>query len=475
MMVLRLVLSVILGRVSVVILHGTRTLSFAFYDDMSTVPVGNALILAIHDTNTTATATMTDAMVFTIGSCNLDFNSYYFRWSDTGCDPADAYIPRSLGWHDVTFVLNTDTGVSEGWFDGVNYDNYTTPPGTFQYIDFQYHTAGTTGDFYVDDVRVEDAYTVVIPPTYLSYDGAETGTPAENGWYRTLGSGSLDYTATNPQSGSYKLETSGGSGTTRWSANITDDWTNKTLDFWMYDNGVNTFSLFGMGTNDGGGNGWYAQRNLAVSTEYYIYGSPSGNDVSTVPLSVGWHHFQMYVNPAGDRGIMYIDDVLAFNFTDGLLGSLEPLVEIYDVTSEGILLDEVYVYSGSPMLPCVADYACNGYESCVEPALNVSCNSVTDNNACGYNYTGDYSEFTISQCSYTPAASSGSSGGSGGAGYYVDADGNYAGRIGFIPASAEAQSEEGTFLSLGGQGGVFDVKTLGTELWNKIKGWFVNG
>ena len=183
----------------------------------------------------------------------------------------------------------------------------------------------------------------------------------------------------------------------------------------------------------------------------------------------------MNVNAAGDRGLMYIDDQLAFNFSCASLANLEEMVEFYDVTSEGILLDEIYVYEGEPGLPCVESWTCTGYAECVEPALNVSCNAVIDNNACGTNYTGDYSEFTLSQCSYVPTSSGSSSGGGSGlGGYFVDADGNYAGRYVFQPATSEDApvAKEGAFLSLtGGEG--FDIKTWAQDLWTTIKGWFV--
>lgn len=48
---------------------------------------------------------------------------------------------------------------------------------------------------------------------------------------------------------------------------------------------------------------------------------------------------------------------------------------------------------------CIPNWACNGYAACnlsdVKP-----CNSVTDLNACGLLYGGDYSEFTPSSCNY---------------------------------------------------------------------------
>jgi len=46
---------------------------------------------------------------------------------------------------------------------------------------------------------------------------------------------------------------------------------------------------------------------------------------------------------------------------------------------------------------CVEDWVCNGYGNAtclINDTSTASCNSVIDNNACGTNYTGDYSEFT---------------------------------------------------------------------------------
>jgi hypothetical protein len=50
------------------------------------------------------------------------------------------------------------------------------------------------------------------------------------------------------------------------------------------------------------------------------------------------------------------------------------------------------------------DWICNNYETCVYPAATAMCNNVTDLNNTGYNYTGNYSEFTPQSCSYcTPS------------------------------------------------------------------------
>lgn len=49
---------------------------------------------------------------------------------------------------------------------------------------------------------------------------------------------------------------------------------------------------------------------------------------------------------------------------------------------------------------CDPDWSCDGYDECVDPATNVSCNSVTDLNSCNTTYTGDYTEFEVQTCCY---------------------------------------------------------------------------
>jgi len=56
--------------------------------------------------------------------------------------------------------------------------------------------------------------------------------------------------------------------------------------------------------------------------------------------------------------------------------------------------------SPAPYNPCTPDWECNGYEVCIEPLVNASCNSVLDLNTCGEAYTGNYSEFTPEVCDY---------------------------------------------------------------------------
>lgn len=52
---------------------------------------------------------------------------------------------------------------------------------------------------------------------------------------------------------------------------------------------------------------------------------------------------------------------------------------------------------------CVPDWSCDGYEACNTSDLR-PCNSVTDLNTCGDNYTGNYSEFSPLTCDYcTPS------------------------------------------------------------------------
>ena len=56
---------------------------------------------------------------------------------------------------------------------------------------------------------------------------------------------------------------------------------------------------------------------------------------------------------------------------------------------------------------CEPDWDCNGYEECVRPMEEASCNSVTDLNACGTAYTGNYSEFPTRRCTYISTGGSG--------------------------------------------------------------------
>lgn len=49
---------------------------------------------------------------------------------------------------------------------------------------------------------------------------------------------------------------------------------------------------------------------------------------------------------------------------------------------------------------CTPDWVCTGYQTCVSPMVNASCNAVVDNNACGEDYDEDFSEFTPQTCNY---------------------------------------------------------------------------
>jgi hypothetical protein len=48
---------------------------------------------------------------------------------------------------------------------------------------------------------------------------------------------------------------------------------------------------------------------------------------------------------------------------------------------------------------CVPDWQCSGYDTC-NTSNQAPCNAVTDMNACGDTYSGDYSEFSAQTCDY---------------------------------------------------------------------------
>jgi hypothetical protein len=52
--------------------------------------------------------------------------------------------------------------------------------------------------------------------------------------------------------------------------------------------------------------------------------------------------------------------------------------------------------------PCVPNWSCSGYGSCLINDTEL-CNAVTDLNTCSESYGGDYSEFTPQSCTYVPA------------------------------------------------------------------------
>jgi len=71
---------------------------------------------------------------------------------------------------------------------------------------------------------------------------------------------------------------------------------------------------------------------------------------------------------------------------------------IYDVSSQKNRYYESGMFFG--LSDCSPDWSCNGYDSCMTNDTQ-NCNSVVDNNTCGFSYSGDYSEFTSQSCSYT--------------------------------------------------------------------------
>ena len=150
---------------------------------------------------------------------------------------------------------------------------------------------------------------------------------------------------------------------------------------------------------------------------------------------------------------------------------------IYD--EAGAIIDEVSVYYEALTAqdvadrwayyqagPCTPDWSCVGYQECVSPATEAMCNNVTDINACGDIYSGNYSEFNTSECSYPSSSSSGTR-------YAVDADGNVVGvyQGTTLVHTATVPEPEGTFLSITG-GEAFDIKAWWNDLMSTIRGWF---
>lgn len=75
-------------------------------------------------------------------------------------------------------------------------------------------------------------------------------------------------------------------------------------------------------------------------------------------------------------------------------------------TTEGYYtLDDFYIWKGTdcgtPPTPeyCYPDWVCDGYSTCNSSNLR-PCNSVYDNNSCGLDYTGDYSELSGEVCDF---------------------------------------------------------------------------
>ena len=83
---------------------------------------------------------------------------------------------------------------------------------------------------------------------------------------------------------------------------------------------------------------------------------------------------------------------------DYLVGTCNT-IENYPATDTSDIVMKI-TYFELPEQICTPDWSCTGYETCIEPMVNASCNSVTDLNTCGEVYGGNYSEFTPQACSY---------------------------------------------------------------------------
>jgi hypothetical protein len=195
----------------------------------------------------------------------------------------------------------------------------------------------------------------------------------------------------------------------------------------------------------------FTRTGTSDSMEFFVDGNSIGTGPESGSLNINWNTGGMTV---GDWDYPTID-----GFFHGTLDAFQ----VYDRVLNASEITELST-------PCTPNWVCDGYEACVEPALNASCNSVYDSNACGQSYTGDYSEFSVDLCVYEVNETSSSSG--SGTRYLVDADGNIVGVQQNNQVQLLEEPSKGTFLSLtGGEG--FDIKAWYNDLVATIKGWFV--
>jgi len=103
-----------------------------------------------------------------------------------------------------------------------------------------------------------------------------------------------------------------------------------------------------------------------------------------------WYHFTILVDETARNVTIWVDDDEYSGFTWS-----NNLPTGYFLQSEGgssIWFDNITIDS-----PCTPDWSCSGYSECL---LNEQeCDEVTDLNACGEVYGGDYSEFSLQSCS----------------------------------------------------------------------------
>jgi hypothetical protein len=237
----------------------------------------------------------------------------------------------------------------------------------------------------------------------------------------------------------------------------------ETISGTVRSNIINHTGNIGIYTSDIDGISFY-DNILVATTPFSINGGVGegvtfeGLDITTnimgvtVPFTFGGFTGNYWGTPTGTG---YSDTCTQHPTTPGYCeNAYEVLPTFFD---NAVLTTPVY---------CTPDWSCTGYEECVSPATTAACNNVTDNNACGETYSGNYSEFATTTCTY-PSSSGGS-----GTSYAVDASGNVVGVYQGTTLVQSTQTEQkGTFLSLTG-GEPFDLKTWWNNLVTTIKGWF---
>lgn len=163
---------------------------------------------------------------------------------------------------------------------------------------------------------------------------------------------------------------------------------------------------------------------LRGSLEISVYANNEAEDCSFGPQNVSsyivwddWNHFVLTFD--GVTKDIYLNNQLvdssacAGTFTDndtyltiGESGSF-PFDNFIMLSEPYSAADVNYSYNGGAgrdfFAPaCSPSWECVGYEDCIEPAVNASCDTVNDTNNCGESYTGDYSEFEPAACVYEP-------------------------------------------------------------------------
>jgi len=137
----------------------------------------------------------------------------------------------------------------------------------------------------------------------------------------------------------------------------------------------------------------------------------SGSDAVGNPCYVSdglWHNMDLYYITNGANIVnktLYKDGVVCSNYTGISLSSgYFPITKFsYDASCDyNVSIDNLAYYEGfaTPSgSPCSPDWTCVGYGTCLENDTK-ECDTVFDNNACGENYTGDYSEFSPVACDF---------------------------------------------------------------------------